>query len=74
MEIVQSKPRPHKLILTKEEAKFVRSMYNLIIELESATNYTVSKEDIFEDIINECIAHRKEENVSIELDDYYEGC
>ena len=73
MEIVQTQPRPHKLILTQEEAKFVRIMYNLICELESATNSVVSREDILEDIVDECIVHRKEETISIDLDDYYEG-
>ena len=73
MEIVQSKPRPHKLILTQEEAKFLRDIYNLTLELESATLSTVPQEDILEEFVNECFDHRNEETVSIELDDYYEG-
>ena len=73
MKIVQTEPRPHKLVLTQEEAKFLCSIYNLTIELESATMYTVPREDIFEQFVVACAERADEEEIiSIDLDSYYE--
>ena len=73
MEILHTQPRPRKLVLTNEEAKFFRDIYNLIVEVESATNDTVPREGILEDIIVACCERvDEEEEISIDLDVYYE--
>lgn len=73
MKIVHTQPRPHKLVLTNEEAKLLRDIYNLTIELETAMVFTIPREDIFEDFIVQCDEHiDEEEEISIDLDSYYE--
>jgi len=72
MKIVQTnpRPRPSRLILTKEEGELLLNIYNLLLDLESESE--IEAMEILEDFTDEYISNKDKEIISIDLDNYYE--